>query len=113
MGPLLGQLLGVQSAEHPLLDAAALQQSPPQLVVVVVGDKVCLCSSFCSPVHVRARQEVNIADPVAMSVCTLLPDLHKGSTFFWWLCYTFRRRPRPSAELILAAAWLPGAARVK
>ncbi|KAK9826771.1 hypothetical protein WJX81_007782 [Elliptochloris bilobata] len=37
MGPLLGQLLGVQPAEHPLLNPAALQQSPPKLVVVVLS----------------------------------------------------------------------------
>ena len=39
VGPVLEQLLGPQTAEHPLLDAAALRQSPPQLVVVVVGAK--------------------------------------------------------------------------
>lgn len=39
VGPVLEQLLGPQSAEHPLLDAAVLRQSPPQLVVVVVGTK--------------------------------------------------------------------------
>jgi len=39
MGPLLGELLGAHAAGHPLLDAGALQQAPPQLVVVIVGDK--------------------------------------------------------------------------
>lgn len=39
VGSVLEQLLGPQSAEHPLLDAAALRQSPPELVVVVVGAK--------------------------------------------------------------------------
>ena len=39
VGPVLEHLLGPQSAEHPLLDAAALRQSPPELVVVVVGAK--------------------------------------------------------------------------
>lgn len=41
MGPVLEQLLGAQPAENPLLDAAALRQSPPQLVVVFVGAKAC------------------------------------------------------------------------
>ncbi len=48
MGPLLSELLGAHAAGHPLLDAGALQQAPPQLVVVVVGDKV-RCASLAVP----------------------------------------------------------------
>ena len=46
VGPVLEQLLGPQSAEHPLLNAAALRQSPLQLVVVVVGAKAHPTNSY-------------------------------------------------------------------
>ena len=55
MGPILEQLLGPQPAKHPLLDAAALRQSPPQLVVVVVGAKAHPHYLFCAGVSVNSR----------------------------------------------------------